>query len=626
MAHGGGQAQGPRALLLGALGVVYGDIGTSPLYAIKECFHGSHAIEPTPENVYGALSLVLWTLIVLVTVKYLLVVLRADNEGEGGIMALMALVRPKLDPAPFTLGWVTVSLGLFGSALLYGDGVITPAISVLSAVEGLSLVTDAFTPWVLPITVGILFALFLVQKRGTAGIGAVFGPIMVVWFVVLGALGIGGIVHHPEILGAVFPWHAARFLANGGWHAFLVLGSVFLVATGGEALYADMGHFGRRPIRLAWFGIVLPGLVLNYFGQGALLLGGGHVAHPFFDLAPRAALVPLVVLATCATVIASQALISGAFSLTRQAIQLGYLPRLHVQHTSAHEIGQIYIGSVNWALFAACVGLVVGFGSASALAAAYGIAVAITMVITTLLLAVLARRRWGWSLPLVCSVTGVFLFVEGCFLAANSTKIADGGWFPLVLGVVVFTLLSTWKEGRRLLGLRLREEMPLPSEFAAVLEKYRPVRVPGVAVFLTSATDRLPPAVCRNVEHNRVLHEIVVLLTIVTEAVPFVTSDRRVTVERTEHGFWRVIGRYGFMEEPDVPDLLHKSVVHGLSVDTDTCTYFVGRETVLPSDRPGMALWRESLFALITRNAQKVSAYYKIRPTQVIEIGSEIEI
>lgn len=614
-----------RTMVLGALGVVYGDIGTSPLYAVKECFFGHHPVEVNPENVLGVVSLILWTLILIVTVKYVIIVLRADNDGEGGIMALMALVRPVAEARSKTLGAWVVALGLFGSALLYGDGVITPAISVLSAIEGLEYAIEGFGPYVIPITIGILVALFAIQQRGTALLGSLFGPVMLVWFVILGALGIGGIVRHPAILMAVFPWYGAQFLLDGGWHAFLVLGSVFLCTTGGEALYADMGHFGRTPIRWAWFTVVLPGLMLNYFGQGALLLSG-PVKHPFFALAPEPLVLPLVLLATVATVIASQALISGAFSLTRQAIQLGYMPRMEIQHTSASEIGQIYIAPVNWLLLVSCIGLVLGFGSSTRLAAAYGIAVACTMIITTLLLFVLGLQVWHVRLKILAPVVSLFLVIEGAFLVANSTKIADGGWFPIVLGGFVFTLLTTWKRGRELLAERLRGVAMTEGEFERFLQANHPVTVPGTAVFLTTTADRIPPALVRNIVHNRVIHEKVLLLTLLTEGIPYVSRDRRLEVTRSPQGYWRVIGRYGFMEQPDVPALLHQCIVHQLSVDPDTCSYFLGRETVLPTDRPGMWLWRERLFAIMSQNAEKSMTFYKLPPDRVIEMGTQVEI
>lgn len=614
-----------HTMILGSLGVVYGDIGTSPLYTVKECFFGHHAVEVTEGNVLGVISLVLWTLIVIITIKYVVFVLRADNHGEGGVMALMSLVRPRAEAYSTRLGAWVVGLGLFGSALLYGDGVITPAISVLSAVEGLDYAIEGFGPYVLPITLVILVGLFWLQSRGTALLGALFGPVMLAWFIVIGALGIRGILQYPGVLQAVFPWHGIRFLFNGGWHAFLVLGSVFLCTTGGEAMYADMGHFGRTPIRWAWFTVALPGLVLNYFGQGALMLSH-PVENPFFGLAPKMLVIPLVLLATFATVIASQALISGAFSLTHQAIQLGYLPRLKIHHTSATHIGQIYIAPVNWLLLVACIGLVLGFRSSTSLAAVYGIAVAFTMVITSLLLSVLAFQVWGTRRRMLVPALVVVLLIEGGFLLANLMKIPGGGWFPLVVGGLVFLGLTTWKRGRELLAARLLEVSLTPEAFETFLAEQRPVSVPGTAVFLTATRDRLPPALVRNILHNHVVHEVVVLLTILTEEIPYTSEDRRLEISRTPQGYWRVVARYGFMEHADVPELLRACAVRDLAVDPETCTYFLARETVLPTERPGMWLWREALFSLMSQNAEKRMTVWNLPPARVIEMGSQVDI
>jgi KUP system potassium uptake protein len=612
--------------VLGALGVVYGDIGTSPLYAIKECFHGAHPVEVTTSNVLGVLSLVIWTLLLIVTVKYLGFVMRADNRGEGGILALMTLVRTRAPGRAEAGAWWVVTLGLFGAALLYGDGIITPAISVLSAAEGISVANAAFEPFVIPFTVVVLVALFVLQSRGTAKVGALFGPVMVVWFVVIGLLGLVEVVQAPYVLQAVFPWHGARFLLSHGWSGFLVLGGVFLVATGSEALYADMGHFGRAPIRKAWFLFVLPGLLANYFGQGALLLTDPTIEQPFYSLAPRWALVPLIALSTVAAVIASQALISGAFSLTRQAVQLGFLPRMHIDHTSATEVGQIYIAPLNWALLVGCLAVVIGFGSSSAMAAAYGIAVATTMVITSVLLFGLAVRQWRWSPWLALPLFAAVMTIEVAFLLANATKIASGGWFPLVLGALIFALLTTWNTGRTLLSARLRELSVDWDVFDRLVAEDEPPRVPRSAVFMAANADRVPPALLRNYVHNRVLHERIVCMTVQTLEVPYADVSERVVCTPEQHGTWRVVVQYGFMEEPNVPRALAECRPHGLVLDLEDTTFFLGRETILPSARPGMTWWREVLFSFLTQNAQRATAFFKIPPALVVEIGSEIEI
>jgi KUP system potassium uptake protein len=625
--HGNGDSNNNlRKLVIGALGVVYGDIGTSPLYAMKECFHG-HALKPTPDNVLGVLSLIVWTLIVIISVKYLTFVMRADNEGEGGIIALMALVRPKSGAASYAGAAVLVLLGVFGASLLYGDGVITPAISVLSAVEGLEIVTPYLKPWVVPITIAILIGLFSVQTNGTARVGRIFGPIMLAWFFTLGALGAYNLVADVSILKAVSPHYGVLFLLRGGTHAYFVLGSVFLVCTGGEALYADMGHFGKTPIRYAWFGLVLPALLLNYFGQGALFLTNPKAAeNPFFGLAPHVMVLPLVILATCATVIASQALISGAFSITRQAIQLGYAPRMAIKHTSSEEIGQIYINAVNWALLVGCIATVIQFGSSARLAAAYGIAVCTTEVITTVLGFVVSRKLWGWSLPVAIGVWGTFLCVEMAFFGANLSKLAEGGWFPLTLGAAVFGLMTTWNRGRAILSERLRDQSITWDIYQRVIEEDKPLRVTGTAVFMTADIERLPPALLRNTVHNKVVHQQVVLATVLVEEVPHVQSDRRAECQEMGHGFWRVIIRYGFMDTPNVPRALEACKGHGLEMSLEETTFFLGRETVLATEQPGMAIWREKIFAFLSTNAQSATTFYRIPPGQVIEIGAQIEI
>jgi KUP system potassium uptake protein len=627
--HGhGAQPRGRYLALLSlsALGVVYGDIGTSPLYSIKESFHHAHNIQPTEANVLGVLSMVFWSLVLIISVKYALFVLRADNRGEGGILALTSLATP-VAARRRSGRWVLIMLGLFGTALLYGDGMITPVISVLSAVEGLGVATPFFEPYVVPITIAILVGLFAVQQRGTAGIGKVFGPVMVLWFLTLVALGLSQIVREPHVFVALNPLLAARFFAENGYNGFLVLGSVFLVVTGGEALYADMGHFGVRPIRYAWFVVVLPALLINYFGQGALLLRNPEaVENPFFRMAPPWALYPLVVLATLATVIASQALITGAFSLTMQAVQLGYMPRVLIEHTSSKERGQIYIPSINWALMVSCIGLVLGFRSSSNVAAAYGVAVTTTMVITTLLLFTVERERWKWPLWASVGFTAFFLVVDLAFWGANIVKIPHGGWFPLVVGVLIFAAMTTWKTGRQLLGSRLAESS-LPWEFFVHDMAENPIhRVPGTAVFMYGNPEGTPPALLHSLKHYKVIHEQVVLLAIDTAEVPHVLPEERFTVDALGHGFFRIVLRYGFMEDPDVPAALADVRAPGLDLAPGRTTFFLGRETLIPSKRPGMALWREKLFALMARNARPATAFFGLPPNRVVELGAQIEL
>jgi KUP system potassium uptake protein len=612
-------------LSLGALGVVYGDIGTSPLYALRECFHHSTGITPTPANVLGILSLIVWSLILVVTVKYLLFVMRADNRGEGGILALLALAAPRGTPRGG--GRALVLMGVFGAALLYGDGMITPAISVLGAIEGLNVATPFFEPYIIPISIVILIGLFLVQSRGTAAIGRFFGPVMVVWFATIALLGVKEIVRAPQVFAAVLPTHAAGFLLHHGWIGFLVLGSVFLVVTGGEALYADMGHFGRGPIRLAWFAVALPALLLNYFGQGALVLRDpSAVENPFYRLAPGWALYPLVVLASAAAVIASQALISGAFSLTRQAVQLGFSPRVDIEHTSSREIGQIYIPGVNRLLMVACIALVVGFRSSSNLAAAYGIAVTGTMGITTVLFYFVARSRFGWSRLRAGVPALFFLVIDLAFFLANATKIGHGGWFPLLIGAAVFTAMTTWKTGRHILAQRLSETTLPVDLFLQDVARTNTHRVPGTAVFMFGNPTGVPPALLHNLKHNQVLHETVVLLRVDTEETPAVDPARRVAVEDLGHGFFRMVMRYGFMEDPDVPGVLAEVKHCGLELRPMRTTYFLGRETLIASKRPGMAVWREQLFAVMSRNARTATSFFGLPPNRVVELGAQIEL
>ncbi|MBI4541485.1 MAG: potassium transporter Kup [Gemmatimonadetes bacterium] len=628
----GGHFPAPRGrylalLSLGALGVVYGDIGTSPLYALRACFSGRHGLPPTAANVLGVVSLIFWSLAVIISLKYLALVMRADNRGEGGILALMALLRTPTRRRPGARLPAAIVLGLFGAALLYGDGMITPAISVLSAVEGLGVATPLFEPYVVPLTVAILVALFAVQRRGTAGIGAMFGPVTLLWFLAIAALGIPAIAREPRIVAALNPAHAVRFFGENGWAGFVVLGAVFLVVTGGEALYADMGHFGRRPIRLAWFTVVFPSLLLNYFGQGALLLRDASAAeHPFYRLAPGWALYPVVALATGATVIASQAVISGAFSLTRQAVQLGYLPRITIRHTSAVEIGQIYVPSVNWALLLATIGLVLGFGSSSNLAAAYGVAVALTMIITVALAERVMRDIWRWSWPVVAAIAGSLLIVHLAFLGATAIKIPQGGWFPLVVGAAGYVLLSTWRRGREVLGERLSEvAVPLPLLLGDIAAE-PPARVAGTAVYLTAQAGNVPCTLMHNLRHNKVLHERLIFLTLVTEEIPRVPRQERVALEDLGENIFRITGRYGFMEEPDVLEVLDLARATGFDLTLEATTFVVGRETLLATKRPGMPIWREKLFAVMSRNTPRITTSFNVPAEQVIEIGAQIEL
>lgn len=619
---------GLGAMMLGALGVVYGDIGTSPLYALRECFtaHGSHHVAPTQENVLGILSLILWSLILLVSVKYLAVVMRADNDGEGGILALLSLAVPRSTTPTKVASFLTIS-GLFGACLLYGDGMLTPAISVLSAVEGLNVTTDVFEPYVIPITVVIIFILFSFQHYGTGGVGRVFGPITLIWFGVIAALGIRGIMMAPEIIEAVNPLFGFNFLWNNGWVGFPVLGAVFLVVTGGEALYADMGHFGVKPIRWAWFTIVLPALALNYFGQGALLLTNPEAAsNPFYLLAPAWSLYPLVILATLATVIASQALISGVFSLTMQAMQLGYLPRMAVRHTSSSERGQIYMPQMNWWLMLCCIGLVIGFGSSSRMAAAYGIAVTGTMVVTTILLYRVARQRWNWGSDRALVVCGLFLVLELAFLGANALKIPDGGWFPLAAGAAIFGVMTTWQAGRRHIQADL-ESRALPIEFfLQSLDIENPTRVPGTAVFMSGNPHGTPLALLHNIKHNRVLHQRVILLTMSTAEEPHVPVDKQVTVEELRHGLFRVIGRFGFMQEPQVADVVRMAGKLGLTINPEASTFFLSRLNIVPTGKASMCGWRKRLYAFLSRNAQPANMFYDLPANRVVELGMHLEV
>ncbi len=612
-------------LTLAALGIVYGDIGTSPLYSLKEVFGGAHHPVPiTPDNVLGILSLFFWSLIVVVTLKYVAFIMRANNKGEGGIIALMTLAMQKGNPGSWQQK-LLVTLGLFGAALFYGDGVITPAISVLSAVEGLEIITPAFNPFILPITLAILIGLFVFQRRGTASVGALFGPVMLLWFAILAALGAAAIIRNPAVLAAVNPVYAANFLLGNSILGFFALGAVVLCITGAEALYADMGHFGARPIQYAWLGYVLPALVINYFGQGALLLADpAAVENPFYLLAPEWGRYPLVILATVATVIASQAVISGAFSITQQAMQLGYTPRLAIQHTSDREMGQIYLPAINWLLLISIILLVVEFRSSSKLAAAYGIAVTGTMLITNILAIAVAVRLWNWSplrailgaLPFICIDLGFFL--------ANSVKIRDGGWFPLVFGLAVFILLTTWKRGRELLGERLAADAMRLRPFLASLGESEVERVPGTAVFMTPDPESVPHAMLHSLKHYKVLHEQVVILSVKVFDIPYVPAVDRVEVHRLPNNFAQVVVQYGFKDEPDIPAALALAAEGGLSLDMMDTSFFLGRETLIPKLRSSMAYWRSLIFVAMFRNAGSATAFFKIPSNRVVELGSQV--
>ncbi|HEY6138196.1 MAG TPA: potassium transporter Kup [Thermoanaerobaculia bacterium] len=629
-AHHREEATGRRLLALSllALGIVYGDIGTSPLYAVRECFHGAHPVAVTPANIFGVLSLIFWSLVVVVMLKYHVYVIRFDNRGEGGILALMGLVgmdRSRSRRVRYTL----LAIGVFGAALLYGDGMITPAVSVLSAVEGLEIATPLFKPYVVPLTIVILVVLFFFQRRGTSGVGAVFGPVMLVWFSTLALLGLRGILWAPKVLLAINPIYAVRFFAENHGHGFLVLGAVFLVTTGGEALYADLGHFGEKPIQVDWFSIVGPSLVLQYFGQGALLIRNPAAAHnPFYLLAPKWALYPLVVLATVATVIASQAIISGVFSLTRQAIQLGYFPRMQIVHTSSAAIGQIYMPAVNWAVMVATILLVVGFRSSSNLAGAYGVAVSMTMIITTLLAYFVARDLLRWSMAKALTLTLAFLIGDVAFLSANLFKIAEGGWFPLLIAALVFTMMTTWRRGRQILNARLSDGALSPEMFVTSLKARPPARVPGTAVFMHRTRDAVPPSLLHSLKHYKAMHAQVILLTVVTEEVSHLRDDERLQFDELGEGIYRVAARYGFMEEPDIPALLERIAgEHALTVPPMDTTYFLGRETLIITKRPsGMSTWREKIFASMMRNAESAARFFRLPPNRVVELGAQIEL
>jgi KUP system potassium uptake protein len=621
-----GDESGKRfaALALAALGVVYGDIGTSPLYAVKEVFAGNHPIPVTVGNIYGSLSLFFWALVIVVSVKYVSFIMRADNRGEGGIMALIALALHTVQDKPRQARLIMI-FGVLGAAMFYGDGMVTPAISVLSAVEGLEVITPAFKSFVIPITMIVLFVLFFVQRRGTATVGAFFGPVMLIWFTTLALLGLHNIVEHPAILAALNPLYGVEFLLANKAMSLVAMGNVVLAVTGAEALYADMGHFGRKPVARAWFAFVLPALVLNYFGQGALILAEPDAArNPFFLSAPDWALIPLVVLATVATVIASQAVISGAFSVTRQAMQLGFVPRMEVQHTSEKEQGQIYLPAVNWGLMLAVMILVLGFKSSNNLAAAYGIAVTGVMVITSILATVVVAKVWKWGWLKASLLFACFLSVELVFLAANVLKIPDGGWFPLVAGVCVFVLMMTWKRGRQLLSERLKGERLELSMFLDSLGSSMPTRVAGTSVFLNADPTGVPHALLHNLMHNKVLHERVVLLSVQFFDVPYVPDIDRVEVRQLKENFWSVVVQYGFKDEPDVPAALALCADAGLAFSALETSYFIGRETLIPRLGSEMAFWREKIFIAMFRNAGSATAFFKIPSNRVVELGTQV--
>lgn len=609
------------------MGVVYGDIGTSPLYTMKEVFNGHHAVAVTPDNILGILSLIFWAMTITVSLKYVMFIMRADNRGEGGIMALTSLALRTKNAGPGLL-WLMSALGIFGAALFYGDAVITPAMSVLSAVEGLEVATPVIKPYVVPIAIVILVVLFLFQPRGTASVGALFGPVMMFWFGTLGALGLWNILKHPDVMAAVNPWYAVHFFIENRTHAYLALGAVVLAITGGEALYADMGHFGRRPILWAWAVYVFPCLYLNYLGQGALILADpSAVKNPFFHMAPDELLIPLVCLATAAAVIASQAVISGAFSLTSQAIQLGYCPRIRIKFTSEREKGQIYIPNINWLLLFTVIVLVLGFKTSSNLASAYGIAVTLTMMIDTILAFVVVRALWNWNWLKAGSFLALFIVVDFAFFSANLVKVLDGGWFPLVLGLAVYALLSTWRRGRTLLYSKLgAESMPLQA-FLESMDYGGPHRVEGTGIFMATRPDSVPRAMLHNMLHNKVLHERIILLHVDLQDIPHIDDVDRIRVHALPHGFYRVILSYGFKDEPNVPAALEACEAKGLEpIEMMETSFFLGRETIVPNRIPAMNFWRQVVFMWMFRNADAATAFFKIPTNRVVELGTQIEL
>ena len=612
-------------LALGALGVVYGDIGTSPLYTLQQTF-GEHGIAPTPDNVLGVLSLVFWSLILIVAVKYAGFIMGADNKGEGGIMALSALAQRTMRDNP-RARWVIMILGLFGAALFFGDGVITPAISVLSAVEGLGLAAPHLGHWMVPLAAIVIMALFYFQSHGTGRVGAVFGPIMVVWFLSLVVFGSIHIVRHPQVMAALSPYYALSFCIANGWTAFFSLGTIVLCITGAEALYADMGHFGKNPIRVTWFSFVLPALVINYFGQGALLLADPSAAkNPFYLLLPDVLVLPMTALATVAAVIASQAVISGAFSVMREAIQLGYLPRMEVKHTSAQTMGQIYLPWLNRLLLVLTLAVVLGFRSSTNLAAAYGIAVVGTMTIDSILVMFVFRKLWHWNWLRVGALGGLFLLVDAAFLGANADKVEHGGWLPLVLGIIAFTVMSTWRRGRELVLRELKQSGLALEPFIVSVTAHPPLRVPGTAIFLTANPNAVPNALLHNLKHNKVLHERNVLLKVETLEVPVAEYGERAEITALGHEFFRLVIRFGFAEDPDIPAAMERCEAKGMDFDMMDTTFFISRETVVATDRPGMPLWRDKLFAFLSRNASSATAFFRIPGNRLIELGTQVEI
>ncbi len=628
MQHSSNAALGGKqlaALTLGAIGIVYGDIGTSPLYALKEVFAHGH-VPLSPENIYGILSMMFWTLTVIVSLKYVTLILRADNNGEGGLIAMLALASTAVAHRPALRGKL-LAVGIFGTAIFFGDGVITPAISVLSAVEGMEVAAPALERFVVPVTLVVLTGLFMVQKHGTGGIGKFFGPVTALWFIVLAVLGIGHIVRNPAVLVALSPHHALMFIINQPGMAFIALGSVILCATGAEALYADMGHFGKKPIRLAWFSLVMPALVLNYFGQGAMLLAHPeNVSNPFYEMAPQWALYPLVALATCATVIASQALISAAFSVTKLVIQLGYLPRLRILHTSVNETGQIYIPFVNWTLYGCIVLAVIFFGSSSKLASAYGITVTIDMLITTVMTFFVIRFAWKLPIALCIGATGVFFVIDLMFFSANVIKVVDGGWFPLLIGIVMFSLMMTWRDGRHLLSERLRSDSIDLKPFLEAVFSSPPQRVEGTAVFLNADAGTTPNALLHNLKHNKVLHKQNLFVTVKSHEVPWIGFNKRVEVESLGNSCWQIMLHFGFKNEPDVPDALKLVRQHGIHIDDMETSYFLSRDIVIPTIGGGMAPWREKLFASMHRNASGAADFLSLPANRVVELGSKVEL
>lgn len=626
MSHAHSQQTPVHLLTLGALGVVFGDIGTSPLYALKECFHVSHGLAITHDNILGLLSVIFWSITLVVSVKYIAFIMRADNNGEGGIMALLALSLRNKNISPWQR-LSLVSIGLFGAALFFGDGIITPAISVLSAVEGLKLITPVFDPYVIPITIVVLVSLFVIQRYGTSSVGKLFGPIMLLWFSTLGILGIINIVQYPSVLHLINPLWAIQFLVNHTAVAFITLGAVVLTVTGGEALYADMGHFGRKPIRYAWFGLVLPALILNYCGQGALLLVHPEaVENPFYQLAPSWLIAPLIVLATLATVIASQAVISGVFSIARQAIQLGYLPRFEVLHTSAKEIGQIYIPALNWMLLGSIIVLVLLFKSSSNLAAAYGIAVTMTMICDTILAAFVAVTLWGWSKKLALVVALPLLCLDFAFFGATSLKFLQGGWFPVLIGISAFTVMMTWKRGREILFEKLNKETMSLNLFINSIGAGSIQTIEGTAVFMTGSHQSVPHALLHNIKHNKILHSRNILLTLHTEDIPIVAAQDRLVIEKISANFWLITGYYGFKEQPNVPELLALCEPYDLSFDMMDTSFFLSRERLIPRVEGAMAPWRELLFVTMSRNSASATDFFQIPTNRVVELGTQIEL